>query len=96
MKRKRDGKASRNTKNQELEGKGKRIEGKRWEEPVLVLMRGKASRGADVVDMRRRRGIWDTWGGMGSEGEGWDEFGDLVLVPVGVERRNGGIERHSG
>jgi hypothetical protein len=30
-----------NSKNKELEGKEKGIEGKRWEERVLILMRGK-------------------------------------------------------
>jgi hypothetical protein len=46
-----------------------RIEGKRWEQGVLILMRGETSRGADVVDMRWRRGILDASDVMGSEDE---------------------------
>jgi hypothetical protein len=35
-----------------LEVRRERIEGKRWEQGVLILMRGETSRGADMVDMR--------------------------------------------
>jgi hypothetical protein len=37
LKCKRDDQAGRNTQNEELEGKEKGIEGKRWEEGVLIL-----------------------------------------------------------
>jgi hypothetical protein len=96
LKRKRDDQAGRSTKNGALGGKRERTEGKGWKEGVLILMEGETSRGADVVDMRWRRGIWDASEGMGSEDEGRDEFGDLVLAAVVAEGGKGGHRGDSG
>jgi hypothetical protein len=96
LKRKRDYQAERNTKNEELGGKGKGIAGKRWEEGVLILMRGESSRGTDVVDLRWRRGIWDDPNLLGGEDDCRDEFVGLGLVVVVVEGWERGHRGDSG